>query len=142
MWRGNKRNSDNLTRTMIARRCSVALGLLVLAGAASAQSQQPTKPNPAQVQAENAAAIEAYLDRPGLRSLLAEHLAARLKTAAPEQKAAIAERLGKLYVEFISAAKTAEERHAWEERARELIRLVPDVKSYELRLDLAKTVYT
>ncbi|MGE3321125.1 MAG: hypothetical protein AB7K52_02570 [Phycisphaerales bacterium] len=87
------------------------------------------------------AALEAYLDRPGLRSLLAEHLAARLKAASAEERAAIGERLGKLYVEFIAASKTTAEREEWEARARELLKLVPDVQSYELKLDLARTVY-
>jgi hypothetical protein len=73
--------------------------------------------------------------------LLAEHLAARLKQTPPEHRAAIADRLGKLYVELIGAAKTTAERASWEGRARELLKAVPDTQSMELRLDLARASY-
>ncbi len=119
---------------------ALAAGVIaVLSTFAALAHAQPADPKPAPV--SPLTAMEAYLDRPGLRTLLAEHLAARLKSAPQEERGPIAERLGKLYVSFI-ATGTPAERKEWEERARELLRVVPEVKSYELRLDLARTVYS
>ncbi len=142
MWRpSNRRPSERgsggpgwsrAARSLVA---SAVCGLA--ASAAPAQAPDAAR----QAQRESAAAIEAYLDRPGLRPLLAEHLAARLKAASPEERALIGERLGKLYVEFIGAAKKPADRQMWEEKARDLLRVVPEVKSYALRLDLTRTSY-
>jgi len=131
-------------------RCPALLPAAPVALAASLLAAAPLGAQPAGSQpadgkapaASPAAAMEAYLDRPGLRTLLAEHLAARLKSAPADERPAIAERLGRLYVGFIAASASADERKGWEERARELLRVVPEVKSYELRLDLARTVYS
>jgi len=116
----------------LARSISLALAFLALA-ASPARAQKA--PSDAQT------AIESYLASRELRSLLAEQLSARLKGAPPDERAAIGERLGKLYVQLIGASTTEKERTAWEEKAKELIRVVPEIQSIELRTDLARTVY-
>lgn len=126
-------------RTLLA--CTLAWFACLPAAQAPAQQPEPASKGEAAATDQSAAALEAYLDRPGLRALLAEQLAARLKGAPAEQRAVIGERLGKLYVEFIGASKTPKEREHWEARARELLKLVPDVKSYALRVDLNKAQY-
>lgn len=86
-------------------------------------------------------AIEGYLDRLGLKELLADHLAARVKQAPPDEKKSIGERLAKIYVDMLGAAATAEQRKPWEDRGRELLQIVPEADSYELRISLARAVY-
>lgn len=85
--------------------------------------------------------IEGYLERLGLKSLLAEQLGARIKATSGEERSRLAERLGKLYIELIGSAPTAAEREQWEEKARELIRLVPDGQTSELRIEFARQSY-
>ncbi len=137
---------------------SVAMGAStgLTPGAAGAQTKAPTKPATApalpdrppeaapgadRTLSEADAAMEAYLGRPGLRPLLAEHLAQRLHGALPEEKQGLADRLGRLYVELIGAAQTPAERADWERLARELIRAVPETAAADLRLELARAVY-
>lgn len=88
------------------------------------------------------AALEEYLSRPGLKPLLAEHLSLRLAAAqSGAERTALAERLGKLYVELLAAAVSDKDRESWENKAKELIRAVPEAPSLGLRLDLARTEY-
>ncbi|MGH7132290.1 MAG: hypothetical protein ACREJO_10135 [Phycisphaerales bacterium] len=86
-------------------------------------------------------AIEVYLERQGLKTLLAEHLAQKLKTATGEERAKLAERLGKIYVDLMGSAQTAEERESWFERGQQLLKLVPESQQAELRLDMARRAY-
>lgn len=113
---------------------------LLVAAARGAQPEAPSRAAKAAVQAADAT-VEAYLERHGLKPLLAEQLALRLPESAGDERSRIADRLGTLYVELIGAARTAEERASWQARARDLIKRVPEAETYELRLDLARTVY-
>ncbi|MBL0869016.1 MAG: hypothetical protein IBJ18_00380 [Phycisphaerales bacterium] len=87
------------------------------------------------------AQLEQYLESRGLSALLAEHLQQRLSRALPEDRGVILERLGKLYVDLLSSATTEKERSDWQERARELIKLFPDVQTSDLRLNLLRADY-
>lgn len=87
------------------------------------------------------AAIGNYLDRPGLQRLLAEHLLERLKTVTGEERAATAQKLARLYVEFIAKAASDGDRKEWERRAEELLKFVPEAQSIELRTEVAKAAY-
>lgn len=104
-----------------------------------AQGEGAAEPEPAPV--APSAAIEAYLERLGLRTLLADELADRLTTTTGPERRELAERLAKIYVELLSAAATVEERKHWETRSRDLLRQVPEADSYELRLNLARVIY-
>lgn len=86
-------------------------------------------------------AVEAYLERLGLKRLLAEQLEERLSQVPREDRAAIAERLGRLYVEMLSAADNAEQRQQWMSKSEALLVQVPEADSFELRLNLSKAVY-
>lgn len=87
------------------------------------------------------AQLEQYLESRGLSALLAEHLQQRLARALPEDRGAILERLGKLYVDLLSSAGSEKERSDWQERARELIKLFPDAQTSDLRLNLLRADY-
>lgn len=87
-------------------------------------------------------AVEAYLERLGAARLRAEQLSLRLATAAKEERVVLAERLGKLYVQLLTDAKTAEDRGRWEQRGRDLLRDHPEADTSELRLSLNKAVYS
>jgi hypothetical protein len=87
------------------------------------------------------AQLEQYLESRGLSALLAEHLQQRLTRALPEDRGVILERLGKLYVDLLSTARSEKERADWQERARELIKLFPDVQTSDLRLNLLRADY-
>jgi hypothetical protein len=123
-------------------RAAGGLAVCAAAGYLCAQPATPAPtPAPPAARTDAAAGIEAYLEAQGLRELLAEHLWARLKAASAEEKPAVAERLGKTLVGLIASAKSPEKRAAWEARAQELVKAVPDVQSLELRIDLSRTAY-
>lgn len=86
-------------------------------------------------------AVESYIERLGMTRLLAEELALRLKSASHDEKVRLAERLGKMYVQLLTAASTAEDRDRWEKRGRELLRDVPEADTAELRLSLNRAIY-
>lgn len=86
-------------------------------------------------------AYEEYVEQLGLRDVLAAHLRARVRDAAGETRFKVAERLGALYVTMLSEARSAQERTAIEEQARELLKLVPESETFELRINLAKVSY-
>lgn len=85
--------------------------------------------------------VEAYLERLGMTRLIAEQLNDRLGRAEGDERKAIAERLGRLYVALLTEAATADDRARWEQRGRELLAAVPEADTGELRLNLAKAVY-
>jgi hypothetical protein len=130
-----------------SRRRDVAGAWVLAAVALCAPSVRGQDEPAAEVSPEEA--VEAYMERLGLRRLQAEQLAGRLEAATREGKvselreprAALAERLGKIYVELLTSASTAEERSMWETRARELLQAVPEADTQELRINLAKAVY-
>jgi len=130
MWAAAERTA----RTLLA-------GLAVLVAPVLAAAQTDTGAEPGYTPAAPATAVESYLERLGLRTLLADQLADRLTTAQGEERRAIAERLAAIYVEQLAAAATPEQRAAWEQRSRDLLRQVPEVDSYELRLNLARVIY-
>ncbi len=86
-------------------------------------------------------AVEAYLERLGLKRLLADVLEKRLQATPKDLRVQQAERLGKLYVDLLGGATTAKERDDWEARARTLLTQVPEADSFDLRLSLNKAVY-
>jgi hypothetical protein len=125
----------------------VALSVGVSVRAATAQP--PAGAPPAAVDAPTLSRVggaeeqlSAYLDRPGLRGLLAEQLTRRLQAATGEQRAELAERLGRVYIELLNNAESPAERKRWEDRANDLARLAPDAQSLELRIDLARASYS
>ncbi len=87
-------------------------------------------------------AVESYLERLGLKRLLADVLEKRLATTPKDVRVQLAERLSRLYVELLGAAQGSSERQLWEEKARILLAQVPDADSFDLRLSLGKAVYT
>ena len=54
----------------------------------------------------------------GLKRLLADVLEKRLTQTPKDVRVQLAERLSRLYVELLSGAASADERQAWEEKAR------------------------
>ncbi len=118
-----------------AKLCTLALlAIITLARAAIAQEPPFAAARPDD-------AVEAYMERLGLNRLLAEQLADRLSTADADSKLHLAERLGKMYVQLLSAAETTESRTLWEKRGRELLAAVPEADTGELRLSLNKALY-
>ncbi len=94
----------------------------------------PAAPLPSQT-------VEGYLERHGLKAILAEQLSVRLGETSGEERAGIADRLGRLYVELLGQARDRAEREFWEARARELLAKVPDAQSGALRVDLLRSAY-
>lgn len=86
-------------------------------------------------------AVERYLAERGLTDLLAVRLQERLDAALGDERVAIAERLGSLYVRLLTDAATPEQRARAETLSRELLRKVPESESFELRINLAKASY-
>ncbi len=122
--------------------------LVTLAGAASVAAREPEVPEPSKVKLSRSAAlapadaaVESYLQQRGLKSLLAEQLSQRLADGAGDERGRVVEKLGRLYIDLIAASRTTEERLAWEERAKDLVKRAPESQTYELRLDLAKAIY-
>lgn len=87
-------------------------------------------------------AIESYLERLGLKRLLAEQLEQRLNATPRDLRVSMAERLSKLYVELLTSAQAPEDRQLWEDKAKALLALVPEADSFDLRLSLGRAVYS
>lgn len=85
--------------------------------------------------------FEQFLEDRGLRSVLAAHYRDELTRVPGSQRAEIAEKLGKLYIELLSEATTPEQRRPLEDAGRKLIALVPGSEPLELKLDLARVTY-
>ena len=90
---------------------------------------------------DSSAAFERYLVDHDLQDLLAEHLVERLGSASGNEREEIAQKLGKLYVQLLDAAQDEDERKYWSDRASNLLRLVPESDSPELRINLSKAAY-
>lgn len=86
-------------------------------------------------------ALEAYLVRLGLTSLLAEHLELRLAATPRDKRGPVAERLAKLYVQLLESAADAETRRGWERKADSLLADVPEAEGFELRISLSRALY-
>lgn len=87
------------------------------------------------------AIVEEYLSDRGLQDLLATQLRHRLVYSVGPDRIAIAERLGRLYVDRLSKVTSPDDRQELEKASRELFKLVPEADSFELRIDLAKVGY-
>lgn len=115
---------------------ALALALLAWPGTASAQglarAQGPAIPDDA---------IESYLADHGLLEVLAARLRARLAAGPIEDRLRSAELLGRLYVEMLGEASSPDVRQELESRSADLLRLVPEAESFELRINLAKATY-
>ncbi|MFG0286036.1 MAG: hypothetical protein ACF8R7_16585 [Phycisphaerales bacterium JB039] len=96
----------------------------------SATSLQP-QPDP----------LETYLQQRNLEEALAALLRDRRESAAPQVRAEIATRRAALYVRMLESLADPADRVIWENRSRELLRLVPEAESLDLRISLAKAQY-
>ncbi|MDX2132514.1 MAG: hypothetical protein SFY69_10740 [Planctomycetota bacterium] len=85
--------------------------------------------------------LEAYLADHGLERVLAAHLRRRLSEGAPEDRVEAAESLGRLYVRMLTGTTDAARRQSLEAESRQLLEIVPEAESYELRINLAKATY-
>lgn len=85
--------------------------------------------------------LEQYLVRHTLEDLLAEHLVERLDNAAGADRVEVAQKLATLYVGLLDTAQTETDRKYWSDRASNLLRLVPESDSPNLRINLAKAAY-
>ncbi|MCA9273285.1 MAG: hypothetical protein KDA31_09590 [Phycisphaerales bacterium] len=101
--------------------------LLLLQGMAGAQSEPVS--------------IEQYLSDRGMDDLLAEHLVEELSTQSGDTRTETAQELGQLYVRLLDQSATENDRRFWSERASNLLRLVPEADSPELRINLSKAAY-
>jgi hypothetical protein len=100
---------------------------------ATSQPEEPAPP-PKSV-------IEQYLSDRGLNELLAAHLLQKLKATDGPERLSLADRLGSIFVGLLDSSKTAAERAHWEGQGQDLLRLVPEAESFNLRLNLAKARY-
>lgn len=129
---------------------AVALAATVALGAAAqaqTKADAPQAEKPPQVadtstpSDPSADALDRYLDQSGLHSVLASELRRRLARAPADQRGALAERLGQIYVTLLHQASSPQERQRLEASSRELLERVPDSESFELRINLSKATY-
>ncbi len=85
--------------------------------------------------------VEIYLRDRHLDDLLSTYLLDQLRASTPSKRADVAERLGRHYASLLSATETPERQMAIESQARQLLDLVPDSDSFELRLTLFKASF-
>lgn len=85
--------------------------------------------------------VASYLERLELDQALARHLRDRLDSSSGEEKRELAQRLGSIYVRWLTNAASPDERREVEELARSLLIEVPDAQTQELRLSLEKVRY-
>jgi tetratricopeptide (TPR) repeat protein len=86
-------------------------------------------------------AVEGYMQDRGLIEPLAALLRQRLGLATGDARRAIADRLGTIYAQMLDASPTADRRRELEELCKDLLAAVPDVDSFELRVNLARATY-
>lgn len=91
--------------------------------------------------AESDAAVDQFLQEHALNELLADQLRTRLASVSGEERTRVAERLGTLYLQFINASRTDDERARWEAKAQQLASMVPEARNLELRLSVARALY-
>lgn len=84
---------------------------------------------------------DAYLAERGLDRVLAARLRERLTTAKGDERTRVAEALGRVYAGQLERSKEPTVRIEVEKRCRELIESVPDVETFGLRIELARTMY-
>jgi hypothetical protein len=132
-----------------SERLATLVSLLALGARAIAQpADAPFKPAAPPLSAamsdpanSSQVVLEQYLAERGLRRLLAAHLTAQLKAAEPGDRAKLAERLSRVQVQLFEEAKTPEQEAQWEQKGQEILALVPESESLELRMSLAKVRY-
>ncbi len=128
-----------------SERAIALIALVCAAGLAHAQPPEPTPTPTGKASQESGppaqAALEQYLAEHGLKRLLAAHLAGQLKTADPVERARLADRLSRVQVQLFDEAKTPEQEAQWERRSQEILALMPESDTIELRLSLAKVRY-
>ncbi|RNC81559.1 MAG: hypothetical protein ED559_07150 [Phycisphaera sp.] len=90
---------------------------------------------------ENKNPLEQYLIRHSLEDLLAEHLVENLDNAVGTERVEVAQKLANLYVDLLDNAESEADRKYWSDRASNLLRLVPESDSPNLRINLAKAAY-
>lgn len=123
-----RRGESRLVRGM------AAAAVLACASFVSAQGEQ-------EAAVPETSEIERYLAERGLRELLAAHLQKLLRESDGRSRLAVADRLGKLYVELLDSATTAEARQRWHAASLELLKSVPEADSFDLRVNLTKVSY-
>jgi len=116
-----------------------AAALCVLAADHAAGVQPSTVVGPAS--AVEGDPLEGYLAEHGLLEVLSAHLRQKLGGGSQEERVRAAELLGKLYVRMLGVAATPQARQEIEEQSRELLKVVPEANSFELRINLAKATY-
>ena len=145
------RNTANRGKLSLALAASIAiLTLCTIQTSAAAYQPDAGTPSipPTTPSTENETedlteeALANYLEGLGLDALLAEHLLLRVSSATGPDRRALAERLGRVYARLLTKATSTEERQRWENHSRRLLSLVPDAETYELRINLARAVYT
>lgn len=90
---------------------------------------------------DNVSPIEAYLEDHNLPWALATELRQRMKSVSASDRLALANRLGRIYVQLIDTSRTPEERDRLEELGKQLLNDVPEADSFDLRISLAKARY-
>ena len=85
--------------------------------------------------------VSTYLQRHGLKQLLAVHLEQQLIDAKGEMKKELIRQLAELYSELLESEQETQQRGRVEVRARELVSSLPDHDSSSLRLALLRGSY-
>lgn len=132
-FRDSARSLAGKSRPSVRERLAAGLvgAVLVLAGSPSL-AQSPGTPE---------AMLDAYLSQRGLREVQAAVLRSRITSLTGRAKTEAANRLGTIYTELLDAAQTVEQRERIERYANELLDLVPEAETFDLRINLAKAQY-
>lgn len=117
--------------------CAVLATMFLTCGPAGAQ-QSALSPAEKELPAIQ---LERFFAENELASVLGAHLRERLRSGTPEERTHAAEALGELYSKQLRQAPTPEARQELEAQARELLKSVPESRSFTLRLELAKATY-
>ncbi len=118
----------------MSRRPSAVLTMLcaiLIAPAATAQGNGQASADP----------TEAFLERLGLTELRAVYLRQQLERAPLDERLALADRLATLYAQMLDEAADRNERDRIAGLARDLLERVPESRSFDLRINLAKARY-
>lgn len=112
--------------------------LIIAAGGWAALAQGQAEPLSGPAADER---VESFLAEHGLDDVLAAVHRKKLADGTNDEKKEAAEALGKIYGKQLAVVNDPAKRQLLEERCKDLLKLMPDVDGFELRITLAKTTY-
>lgn len=127
-----------------SRSLLIAIAIALLAPDAAAQATAGwtlREQGASDVEGDADLVLQRYLERLGLKPLLAEVMRERLMRAPRDEKGDLAAELAELYAELLEESDDPDAQDRWRRLSRELLEIAPEADSIDLRLNLHRAAY-